>query len=174
MHSHGLSFLIIYIINGSPRKKGLISQMLGIMREEAEKRGLPSEPTEGCPCRKQGTTCPLLWHWEICLGELSWRHLGDWSHRDHQPATEGWTAWTTRIQCYKHQEYASVLRTMERTYKSPAVGGRITRYWKSRDYRLHAVACSKSPANGGRFGFVRLPLESNILSVKETNLHQLL
>ena len=29
----------ILIINGSPRKKGLISQMLGIMREEAEKRG---------------------------------------------------------------------------------------------------------------------------------------
>ena len=29
----------IMIINGSPRKKGLISQMLGIMREEAEKKG---------------------------------------------------------------------------------------------------------------------------------------
>ena len=29
----------ILIINGSPRKKGLISQMLGIMLEEAEKRG---------------------------------------------------------------------------------------------------------------------------------------
>ena len=29
----------ILIINGSPRKKGLISQMLGIMQEEAEKRG---------------------------------------------------------------------------------------------------------------------------------------
>ena len=29
----------ILIINGSPRKKGLISQMLGIMREEAETRG---------------------------------------------------------------------------------------------------------------------------------------
>ena len=28
----------ILIINGSPRKKGLISQMLGIVREEAEKR----------------------------------------------------------------------------------------------------------------------------------------
>ena len=26
----------ILIINGSPRKKGLISQMLGIMREEAD------------------------------------------------------------------------------------------------------------------------------------------
>lgn len=29
----------ILIINGSPRKKGMISQMLGIMQEEAEKRG---------------------------------------------------------------------------------------------------------------------------------------
>ena len=29
----------ILIINGSPRKKGLISQMLGIMQEEAVKRG---------------------------------------------------------------------------------------------------------------------------------------
>ena len=29
----------ILIINGSPRKKGLIAQMLGIMREEAEKHG---------------------------------------------------------------------------------------------------------------------------------------
>ena len=29
----------ILIINGSPRKKGLISQMLGIMQEEAEMRG---------------------------------------------------------------------------------------------------------------------------------------
>ena len=29
----------ILIINGSPRKKGLISQMLDIMREEAEQRG---------------------------------------------------------------------------------------------------------------------------------------
>ena len=29
----------ILIINGSPRKQGLISQMLGIMQEEAEKRG---------------------------------------------------------------------------------------------------------------------------------------
>ena len=28
----------ILIINGSPRKKGQISQMLGIVREEAEKR----------------------------------------------------------------------------------------------------------------------------------------
>ena len=29
----------ILIINGSPRKKGLISQMLGIMQEEAKNRG---------------------------------------------------------------------------------------------------------------------------------------
>ena len=29
----------ILIINGSPRKKGLISQMLSIMQEEAEKHG---------------------------------------------------------------------------------------------------------------------------------------
>ena len=29
----------ILVINGSPRKKGLISQMLDIMREEAEQRG---------------------------------------------------------------------------------------------------------------------------------------
>ena len=29
----------ILIINGSPRKKGLISQMLGIMQQEAEQRG---------------------------------------------------------------------------------------------------------------------------------------
>ena len=28
----------ILIINGSPRKKGLISQMLGIMQSEAEQR----------------------------------------------------------------------------------------------------------------------------------------
>ena len=29
----------ILIINGSPRKKGLISQMLGIMQEEAASKG---------------------------------------------------------------------------------------------------------------------------------------
>ena len=29
----------ILILSGSPRKKGLVSQMLAIMREEAEKRG---------------------------------------------------------------------------------------------------------------------------------------
>ena len=55
----------ILIINGSPRKKGLISQMLGIMREEAEKRGdtvetvytndLSIKPCTGCmACRTKG------------------------------------------------------------------------------------------------------------------------
>ena len=29
----------ILILSGSPRKKGLVSQMLDIMREEAEERG---------------------------------------------------------------------------------------------------------------------------------------
>ena len=54
----------ILMINGSPRKKGLISQMLGIMREEAEKRGdtvemvytndLTVKPCTGCmACRKK-------------------------------------------------------------------------------------------------------------------------
>ena len=37
------------IINGSPRKKGLISQMLGIMREEAEKRGNTKEKLDFWP-----------------------------------------------------------------------------------------------------------------------------
>ena len=57
----------ILIINGSPRKKGLISQMLGIMREEAEKRGdtvemvytndLTVKPCSGCmACRTH-----LMW-----------------------------------------------------------------------------------------------------------------
>ena len=55
----------ILIINGSPRKKGLISQMLGIMREEAEKHGdtvemmytndLTIKPCTGCmACRTKG------------------------------------------------------------------------------------------------------------------------
>ena len=55
----------ILIINGSPRKKGLISQMLGIMQEEAEKRGdtvemvytndLTVKPCTGCmACRTKG------------------------------------------------------------------------------------------------------------------------
>ena len=56
----------ILIINGSPRKKGNISQMLGIMREEAEKKGdkvetiytndLQVKPCIGCmACRSKGT-----------------------------------------------------------------------------------------------------------------------
>ncbi len=55
----------ILIINGSPRKKGLIAQMLGIMREEAEKHGdkvemvytndLSVKPCTGCmACRTRG------------------------------------------------------------------------------------------------------------------------
>ena len=54
----------ILIINGSPRKKGLISQMLSIMQEEAEKHGdtvemvytndLTVKPCTGCmACRKK-------------------------------------------------------------------------------------------------------------------------
>ena len=59
----------ILIINGSPRKKGLVSQMLDIMREEAERRGdtvetiyandLNVKPCIGCMvCRTKGR-CPL-------------------------------------------------------------------------------------------------------------------
>ena len=55
----------ILIINSSPRKKGMLSQMLGIMREEAEKRGdsveevwtndLTVKPCIACmACRKKG------------------------------------------------------------------------------------------------------------------------
>ena len=55
----------ILIINGSPRKKGLISQMLDIMREEAEQRSakvqtvytndLNIKPCIGCmACRSKG------------------------------------------------------------------------------------------------------------------------
>ena len=55
----------ILIINGSPRKKGLISQMLGIMQAEAEQRGgqvqlvytndLTIKPCIGCMvCRSKG------------------------------------------------------------------------------------------------------------------------
>ena len=55
----------ILIINGSPRKKGLISQMLGIMQEEARQRGdkvqmvytndLSIKPCIGCMvCRTKG------------------------------------------------------------------------------------------------------------------------
>ena len=55
----------ILIINGSPRKKGLISQMLGIMQAEAEQKGgqvqlvytndLTIKPCIGCMvCRSKG------------------------------------------------------------------------------------------------------------------------
>ena len=55
----------ILIINGSPRKKGLIAQMLDIMREDAEQRGdnvqtvytndLSIKPCIGCmACRTKG------------------------------------------------------------------------------------------------------------------------
>lgn len=55
----------ILIINGSPRKKGLISQMLGIMQQEAEQQGntvqmvhtndLSVKPCTGCMvCRTKG------------------------------------------------------------------------------------------------------------------------
>ena len=60
----------ILIVNGSPRKKGNISQMLGIMREEAEKKGdkvetiytndLQVKPCIGCmACRSKGR-CVLV------------------------------------------------------------------------------------------------------------------
>ena len=60
----------ILIINGSPRKKGLISQMLGIMREEAEKRGdtvemvytndLTVKPCIGCMACRTKEKCVLI------------------------------------------------------------------------------------------------------------------
>ena len=59
----------ILIINGSPRKKGLISQMLGIMQEEAEKRGdtvemvytndLIIKPCTGCMACRTKEKCVL-------------------------------------------------------------------------------------------------------------------
>ena len=59
----------ILIINGSPRKKGLISQMLGIMQEEAEKRGdtvemvytndLTVKPCTGCMVCRTKRKCVL-------------------------------------------------------------------------------------------------------------------
>ncbi len=59
----------VLIINGSPRKKGLISQMLGIMREEAEKRGdkvqtvytnnLSIKPCIGCMTCRTKCKCVL-------------------------------------------------------------------------------------------------------------------
>ena len=59
----------VLIINGSPRKKGLISQMLGIMREEAEKGGdkvqtvytnnLSIKPCIGCMTCRTKCKCVL-------------------------------------------------------------------------------------------------------------------
>ena len=57
----------ILIINGSPRKKGLISQMLSIMQEEAETQGdtvemvytndLTVKPCAGCMACREGEMC---------------------------------------------------------------------------------------------------------------------
>ena len=59
----------ILIINGSPRKKGLISQMLSIMQEEAETRGdtvemvytndLTVKPCAGCMACRAKEKCVL-------------------------------------------------------------------------------------------------------------------
>ena len=59
----------ILIINGSPRKKGLISQMLDIMREERENRGdrvqmiytndLSIKPCIGCMACRTKCKCVL-------------------------------------------------------------------------------------------------------------------
>ena len=59
----------ILIINGSPRKKGLISQMLDIMREDAESRGdmvqmvytndLTIKPCIGCMACRTKCKCVL-------------------------------------------------------------------------------------------------------------------
>ena len=59
----------ILIINGSPRKKGLISQMLGIMQYEAEKRGdtvqmvytndLNIKPCIGCMLCRKNKKCAI-------------------------------------------------------------------------------------------------------------------
>ena len=59
----------ILIINGSPRKKGLISQMLDIMREEAEQRGdkvqtvftndLNIKPCMGCMVCRTKLKCSI-------------------------------------------------------------------------------------------------------------------
>jgi multimeric flavodoxin WrbA len=59
----------ILIINGSPRKKGLISQMLDIMREEAESKGdkvqmiytndLSIKPCIGCMACRTKYKCVL-------------------------------------------------------------------------------------------------------------------
>ena len=60
----------ILIINGSPRKKGLVSQMLGIMQEEAELRGdvvqmvctndLSIKPCIGCMACRTREKCVLV------------------------------------------------------------------------------------------------------------------
>ena len=59
----------ILIINGSPRKKGLISQMLGIMQEETEQRGdkvqmiytndLSIKPCMGCMVCRTKLKCSI-------------------------------------------------------------------------------------------------------------------
>ena len=59
----------ILIINGSPRKKGMISQMLGIMQQEAEQRGdkvqmvytndLSIKPCIGCMACRTKCECVL-------------------------------------------------------------------------------------------------------------------
>ena len=59
----------ILIINGSPRKKGLISQMLDIMRQEAEQRGdevqvvytndLTVKPCPGCMVCRTKLKCSM-------------------------------------------------------------------------------------------------------------------
>ena len=59
----------VLIINGSPRKKGLISQMLDIMREEAERKGdkvqmvytndLSIKPCIGCMACRTKEKCVL-------------------------------------------------------------------------------------------------------------------
>ena len=59
----------ILIINGSPRKKGLISQMLDIMRQEAEQRGdevqvvytndLTVKPCTGCMACRTKLKCSM-------------------------------------------------------------------------------------------------------------------
>ena len=61
--------MYILIINGSPRKRGMISQMLGIMQEEAEKRGdtvqtvftndLTVKPCTGCMACRTRRSCLL-------------------------------------------------------------------------------------------------------------------
>ncbi|MBO7366436.1 MAG: flavodoxin family protein [Bacteroidales bacterium] len=59
----------ILILNGSPRKKGLVSQMLGIMKEEAERKGneveliaandLQVKPCIGCMVCRTKSACAL-------------------------------------------------------------------------------------------------------------------